>query len=93
MRLKEDEIKIIKDTVRLRDSKCRIILFGSRANDLQKGGDIDILLYSQKLVFNDKLKILSKLNEKLGEQKIDIIIAKNNDNPFVKIAENTGVEL
>lgn len=77
----------------MRDSNSRIILFGSRADDTKKGGDIDLLIYSEKLVFEDKLKILAKLYEKLGEQKIDILIAKNNKNPFVKLAESTGVEL
>lgn len=93
MRLKAEEIKTIKEIIKFRDSNSRIILFGSRVDDSKKGGDIDLLIYSKKLVFEDKLKILSKLYEKLGEQKIDIVIAKNNKNPFVKLAESTGVEL
>jgi uncharacterized protein len=93
MRLRKEEILAIKDTVKELDAGCRIILFGSRADDSKKGGDIDLLLYSKKLKFNDKIKILARLNEKLGEQKIDIIIAGNNLNPFVKYAEKNGVEL
>lgn len=93
MRLKKEEILAIKDIVNKLDAGCRIILYGSRADDSKKGGDIDLLLFSKKLKFNDKIEILARLNEKLGEQKIDIIITGNNLNPFVKNAENSGVEL
>jgi len=93
LRLKKEEIRAIKETVKSLDKNCRIILFGSRADDLKKGGDIDLLLYSTKLKFNDKIEILMELNEKLGEQKIDIIIAKNNSDSFIKYAETSGIEL
>lgn len=93
LRLKKEEIAAIKDAVRELDAGCRVILFGSRADDTKKGGDIDLLLYSKILNFDDKLKILARLYEKLGEQKIDIIIAGNNQNPFIKLAEKNGVEL
>jgi len=61
----------------------------------EKGGDIDLYI---KPVFKDnllerKLKFLTKLWEKLGEQKIDIILEKDLKRDIEKIALQEGVEL
>ncbi len=75
------------------DRNSKIVLFGSRADDTKKGGDIDLLVLSEKLTFDDKLKILNKLYLELGEQKIDLVLAKNKSKPFVKIALEEGIYL
>ncbi len=46
MRLSETEQQIIKDAVLSIDPQARIYLFGSRANDNKRGGDIDLLIAS-----------------------------------------------
>lgn len=91
MRLKEFEITAIKEVVHELDAGAQIYLFGSRADDSKRGGDIDLLIMSEKLTADDKYKIRSKLYQLIGEQKIDILIAKDRTDPFVRIALKEGV--
>jgi predicted nucleotidyltransferase len=86
VRLKEFEIEAIKSAVRKYDENAQVYLFGSRTDDAQKGGDIDIIIISDILTFNEKTKIRLELYEKLGEQKIDIIITKEIKSVFLKLA-------
>lgn len=60
-------------------SNAELRLFGNRVNDKPKGGDIDLLLvlpnenvYQQ--AFENKLDILVELKQKLGDQKIDLVL-------------------
>lgn len=85
MRLSNEEIEILKKALKELDENAEIYLFGSRVNDNERGGDIDILIISKKL--NKKLvrPLRDKFFEKFGEQKIDIIIDNGELNdPFVK---------
>ncbi|MCK5716343.1 MAG: nucleotidyltransferase domain-containing protein [Thiomargarita sp.] len=93
LRLTEFEINTIKQTILSIDHSAKIYLFGSRVNIHKKGGDIDLLIFSQILDFNDKLRIKMRLFEKFGEQNIDILIAKDTATPFVRIALKQGISL
>ncbi len=93
MRLKDIEIRIIQNAVHSLDPDAAIYLFGSRADDSRKGGDIDLLVLSQTLTYGDKLKIKKHIFEEMDEQKIDIIIQKNTSDPFVRMALEQGVRL
>lgn len=93
MRLSETEQQIIKDAVHSIDSQARIHLFGSRADDTKRGGDIDLLIFSTKIKFKDKLDIKAKIFEKMDEQKIDLLIATDTQDPFVRLALKNSVEL
>jgi len=53
MRLTESEVEAIKSTVYALDAGAKIHLFGSRADDAKRGGDIDLLIISQKLTDQD----------------------------------------
>ena len=92
MRLNEKEISVIKSVVKEFDSKAEVKLFGSRVDDAKKGGDIDLLIISDKITFSEKLSILIKLKENIGDQKIDILIYDPNKT-FHKIAYAEGVNL
>ena len=53
----------------------KIILFGSRMDDNAKGGDIDLLVVSEdKDGFQSKLDSVSKIQLKLGEQRVDLLV-------------------
>ncbi len=99
MRLKEYEIKAIKETtVKFFGANSNTYLFGSRVDDAKKGGDIDIFIETDqnKDIFENKIKFLVELEKKIGERKIDVII-KNIDSdenlPIYKIAKSQGVLL
>ena len=93
MRLKEFEIRTIKKAVHSFDPDAAIYLFGSRADNSQKGGDIDLLILSRSLTYGDKLKIKQQFFEKMDEQKIDVVIAKDAGDPFVRVALEHGIRL
>jgi uncharacterized protein len=93
VRLAPNEIKAIKDSVQTLDPNAKIYLFGSRTDIHKKGGDIDLLILSQTLTYDDKLRIKIKLFELIGEQKIDLLIAKETTSPFVQLALTTGILL
>lgn len=93
MRLKDEEIRNIKEVINKIDNKAKIYLFGSRTDETKKGGDIDLLIISNQLTNKDKRAIRLGLFQLLGEQKIDIVIAKDTSNPFVRIALSEGITL
>ncbi|MDQ3018968.1 MAG: nucleotidyltransferase domain-containing protein [Bacteroidota bacterium] len=82
MRLKEFEVSAIKDAVYALDKTAKIFLFGSRVDDKKRGGDIDIIIISEKLKYGDKLKIYSRIFKTLEEQKIDIVLYNGKDKNF-----------
>lgn len=93
MRLKDGEIHAIKTIVHALDSGARIFLFGSRVDDTKRGGDIDLLILSSALEERDTRAIRIGLCRALGEQKIDLVIARDARKPFVQIALAEGKEL
>ena len=93
MRLHQTEIQAIKETILSLDENAEIYIFGSRTDQTLKGGDIDILVLSQSLSFGDKLKIKQMIFEKMEEQKIDLIIARDTNSPFVRMAFKKGVKI
>lgn len=95
MRLTAFEIDAIKQTAQeVFGSAAEIYLFGSRVNDEKKGGDIDLYIKTQD--GNDlahKIKFQVLLEQKIGEQKIDVILAVDKNRPIEQQAINTGVLL
>jgi len=85
MRLSTNELETIKKNVLQLDPAAEVYLYGSRAIPELKGGDIDLIVISEKLGFTDKLSILVELKLALGEQKIDLSIksrAEATQDPF-----------
>ena len=93
MRLSDFEISSIRAAVSALDPKARVHLFGSRVDDAKRGGDIDLLILSDHLSNGDRSAIRRRLWELIGEQKIDIVIAKDASDPFVRIALKEGAPL
>ena len=93
VRLTAFEVDSIKHAVMQFDRHALVYLFGSRAQDDKRGGDIDILIFSNILTHRQKRLIRGQICDRIGEQKIDIIVAKDTTSPFVRIALDQGVLL
>ena len=92
MRLKEIEIEAIKTAVKKYDGNAEIYLFGSRTDDTKKGGDIDILIISEKLKNKEIRKIRLEIFDLIGEQKIGIVTAQAINSAFIEYAYS-GIRL
>ena len=93
MRLQKTEIKILKESICEHDPDAEIYLFGSRANDQAKGGDIDILVLSRRLTFKDKMKIKTRIFKSLEDQLVHLVIARDTADPFTRVALQESVPL
>ncbi len=96
MRLSPEEKRGIIEAVYSIDPQCRIYLFGSRANPNLSGGDIDLLLISEKIDFSLKISILVEIKKLIGEQKIDLLVKTQKsaaEDPFVRSIKDTAIEL
>lgn len=93
MRLSDYEHECITRAIATKDRDAAVFLFGSRANDAARGGDIDLLVLSGKIGLMDKLDILAELHGQLGEQKIDLVVFPDLSRPFARLAASQGVRL
>ncbi len=99
MRLNSDQIQAIKQTAQqVLGEGVRVILFGSRANDNLRGGDIDLLFETARQV-DDRVattgRLYAHLIRDLGDRKIDIVLkdASTPEASVMRVARETGVEL
>ena len=96
MRLRESEISMIKRTaLEVFGEDVEVFLFGSRVDDSKRGGDIDLYIKSKNKedLFQKRSKFNIKLQDAIGEQKIDIIIAKNPNRDIEIEAIENGIKL
>ena len=93
MRLAKEEHSVISDAIHQADADAMIYLFGSRADDAAKGGDIDLLVLSKRIDLMTNLDILAQLHQELGERKIDIAIYPDTTRPFPRMVMQEGVRL
>jgi predicted nucleotidyltransferase len=95
MRLTQYEIKAIISSFKAVFKEGKIYLFGSRVDNSKKGGDVDLYIISKTKENLATLKIdfLIKLKQKIGEQKIDVIIARDKNRAIEKQALKQGIEL
>ncbi len=99
MRLNSDQVKAIKQTAQqVLGDDARVTLFGSRANDALRGGDIDLLFETPRQLNNRVAatgQIYVKLIHHLGDRKIDVLLkdATTAEAPVMRAARETGVVL
>ena len=93
MRITEHEKNVIIDAVKSTDPDAKVWLFGSRADDSKKGGDIDIGILSLNVDVMEEIEIRQKMYDKIGEQKIDIVISKDGQEAFFKYTVKKGILL
>ena len=77
------------------DPKARIILFGSRADDRARGGDIDLLIVSDVIGMHQEWEIRRDVLDEIGWQKLDLIVRRRNqpESAIVSVAMETGIPL
>jgi predicted nucleotidyltransferase len=99
MRLTLTQAQITKSTVdRVLGAPSRVWLFGSRADDGQRGGDIDLLVETDTALPNraDAIcRLHGALVMALGDRKLDIVLkdARTMEAPIFEVARRTGVLL
>lgn len=101
MRLTDQQRTLIRTTVaEIFGSDANVWLFGSRVDDRKRGGDIDLLIETSRInvdaIARAEVSLLSKLQMKLGEQKIDLLIdypSRKIRPPILSIAKQNGILL
>jgi len=101
MRLTQTQMNAIVESFKtLFSDSDHLWLFGSRVDDTQFGGDIDLYIETTEtdstLVMSKKFKLSALIQMKIGEQKIDIVINKlssHKHKPIYEEARNTGILL
>lgn len=99
MRLTEQQAKTIHDTAEeMFGGDVRVYLFGSRADDTQRGGDIDLLVEVEHALENPPsaaARFAAKLQRKIGDRRIDVLIVdpQTRRQPIHEVARETGVAL
>jgi len=93
IRLNNEEVAAIKQIILGLDPQAAIYLFGSRTKADRRGGDIDLLCLSGQLDEEDGRKIRIRLQDRLGEQKIDLILAPSLNTPFLRMIIEEAVPL
>lgn len=94
MRLSIEEAKSIRRCVLRFDPNAEVFLFGSRADDARRGGDIDLLIVSKRIGLRERLRLQSALEDVLGLRKIDLVIVDSvDDNPFARSVQGRSVRL
>ncbi len=101
MRLTSHQIKIFKQVCgEIFGLEAHLLLFGSRVDDQQRGGDIDLYVVGFDRPITEqletKLRFLTKVKRELGEQRIDLVFAPAPEQPQApihRLAERTGVPL
>lgn len=76
-------------------TRGELYLFGSRVDETQRGGDIDLLIVPDDLqdITAKKIRFLVALKRSIGEQKIDVVIDRGQHRPIDHIAKQQGVLL
>jgi uncharacterized protein len=95
MRLGVNDAKTVRQEVRRLDPDAEVYLYGSRVDDSARGGDIDLLVVSDKLGFRDLLRLRAAILDQLGWQQLDLIVCRRDqlNEPLAAAARETGVEL
>lgn len=99
MRLTEHQKKSIIENLKIVfGERAKVYLFGSRVDDSKRGGDIDLLIECEPCynTFANVIKFLTKLQNNIGQQKIDVVVKnvlENDERLIVREALSKGILL
>lgn len=94
MRISQEQRNVIVGSIRGAIPDAKIFLFGSRADDTKRGGDID--LYVETMTHPNRMSVARLRGdiEDALEIKVDVIVNDHQKNePIYNIARKTGVVL
>jgi predicted nucleotidyltransferase len=99
MRLTPAQIDTIKSTAQaVLGEGVQVTLFGSRVDDLQKGGDVDLMVEVDHVVTDPAVmaaRVASRVSRAMHGRKVDVLLKAPNllQQPIHRIAEQEGVRL
>lgn len=98
MRITAVEQEFIQSSVKKYFGReAEVYIFGSRADNDKKGGDIDLYITTDMptaAIIRKKIELLVDLEKGLGEQRIDVLINNHTkQKPIYEIAEKEGIKL
>jgi predicted nucleotidyltransferase len=101
MRLTERQIQYIKVTAEdVFGPDARVYVFGSRTDESQRGGDIDLYIEAAlddpDKAAKARIRFLTRLKQKIGDQRIDLVLnnpTETNPPRIVQSARSTGILL
>ena len=95
MRLENAKAEFLKSLVTQYLPSSNVYLFGSRVDDAKRGGDIDILILSDReLKREEKASIEFSFFQRFGEQKLDLVSYGYDENcSFKEVALQEAVLL
>ena len=95
MRITNEQACFLKTAISKIMPDAKTYLFGSRADDKRKGGDIDILVIAEKqLTLQQVRDIRIAFCKKFGDQKLDIVSFRNDESStFKELAQLDAVML
>ncbi len=93
MRLGAKEVETIREEIRQADPAAEIYLYGSRTDDSARGGDIDLWVRSSRITYCDTLRLLTRMKDRIGWQKIDLTINAGEDDVLAQLVTEQGIRL
>ena len=96
MRLNQYEVNSIKKvTERVFGDQSKVLLFGSRVDDAVRGGDIDLYIQpeSKDNLNKKRIRFIVDLESLIGEQKIDVVLARDPERLIEQEALTKGIQL
>jgi predicted nucleotidyltransferase len=95
MRLSASEITAIREEIGRLDPQAEVYLYGSRVDDRARGGDVDLLVISERLGFREVLRLRTRILDRIGWQQLDLAVRRADqlNEPLAAAARETGVKL
>jgi predicted nucleotidyltransferase len=95
MRLEAQQVQAIREEIKRFDAEAEIYLYGSRVDDSGRGGDIDLLVVSDKLGFREVLRLRTGIMDRIGWQQLDLVVRRRDqlNEPLAVAARETGIKL
>jgi predicted nucleotidyltransferase len=99
MRLTPAQIDTIKSTAQaVLGEGAQVTLFGSRVDDEQKGGDVDLMVEVTQAIADPAVlaaRLSSRVSRSMHGRRVDVILKAPNlmEQPIHRIAKQEGIRL